>query len=772
MLLFSILFLCGILLLQKLTHLPSLYWLAGINTPLIAHYLCFKKFRSYLKFLLPIALGFSWALWHAHMQLSWTLPAELEGKPLQITGMITTIPDREPHHTSFRFLIKKIQYENKIASVNSIVQLSWQTTAQKLHVGDQWQLTVRLKKIHGLMNPGGFDYETWSFQEGIRASGYVVSGDILLNSKWYHHPLDRIREFFSEEIRENLSRSLTSPWITALAIGERQGIPLADWQVLKNTGTNHLMAIAGLHIGFMAAFVYGAVNWLWRRRPQLILKIPAQQAGASAALLMAFIYSAMAGFSIPTQRACLMLSLFLMTLLLRRKILSWQTWGIALFCVLLCNPLSVLTASFWLSFGSVALIIYGMRGRLAPQGLWWKHGRIQSVIALGLIPLSIWLFQQCSLVSFIANSIAIPCVGFLIVPLVLLGCFLLLFSAKIGGMILYVANKILALLWMVLAYLAHFSWASWYEFVPSIWYIVTACVGMVILLLPAGFPGRWLGIIWLLPSLLYKPPAPSLGEVWFTLLDVGQGLSAVVQTKNHLLVFDAGPRLSVNHDMGENVVVPFLRSLAVTHIDRLVISHGDNDHIGGAYALLKEFPTYLVKSSVPEKFLDVPASYCLRGETWQWDQVTFEFLYPTPDKLGLDNDSSCVLRITGGRQHILLTGDIEKLAETDLVHFVATDLAADILVAPHHGSNTSALKEFILTVHPQIVLFPVGYRNPYHFPHPAVLQRYCELGIVSYDTVQAGAIQFRLSKMTNTSLNPLLYRENHKHYWKETNMIP
>jgi len=766
MFLFSILFLCGILILQKLTYLPSLYWLAGINVPIISHYLLFKKSRAYLRFLIPTVFGFSWALWYAYAQLSWTLPTELEGKPLQITGMITTIPDIEPHHTSFKFLIKKIQFANKIESVNSTVQLSWQTTSQKLHVGDQWQFTVRLKKIHGVMNPGGFDYETWSFQEGIRASGYVVSKKgILLNSKWYHRPLDRVREFFSEGIRENLSRSHTSPWITALAVGERHGIPPDDWQVLRNTGTNHLMAIAGLHIGFMAAFVYGIVNWLWRRRPQLILKIPAQQAGAIAALLMAFIYSAMAGFSIPTQRACLMLSLFLITLVLRRKILSWQTWGIALFCVLLCNPLSVLTASFWLSFGSVALIIYGMRGRLAPKGLWWKHGRIQWVIALGLIPLSIWLFQQCSLVSFVANSIAIPCVGFLIVPLVLLGCFLLLFSVKIGGMVLYVADKIVALLWMVLVYLAHFSWASWYELVPSIWYIVTACVGIVILLLPTGFPGRGIGIIWLLPFMLYKPPAPSLGDVWFTLLDVGQGLSAVVQTKNHLLVFDAGPRLSDSNDMGESVVIPFLRSLVVTHIDRLVISHGDNDHIGGAYAILKQIPTYLVKSSVPEKFFNVPASYCLRGETWQWDQVTFEFLYPTPDKLGLDNNSSCVLRITSGRRHILLTGDIEKLAETDLIHFAAADLTADILVAPHHGSNTSALKEFILAVHPQIVLFPVGYRNRYHFPHPVVLQKYRDFGVVSYDTVQAGAIQLQLTKMTNIILSPMLYRESHRHYW-------
>lgn len=761
MLSFTLAFLCGIIVLQWFPCLPSLHWVTilVLSATLAAVWKC-------TRFLLYATLGFIWALLYAHTQLSWTLPAELEGKPLQVTGIITTIPDVELHHTSFRFLLKTMQSTNRIEPAHGTVQLSWQTALQNLHVGDQWQFTVRLKKIHGLMNPGGFDYETWSFQEGIRARGYVISKNgILLGSKWYHHPLDRVREFFSESIRKNLSRSHTSPWITALAIGERHGILPNDWQVLRNTGTNHLMAIAGLHIGFMAAFAYGIVNWLWRRRPKLILKMPAQHAGAIAALFVAFIYSAMAGFSIPTQRACLMLSLFLITLLLRRKILSWQTWSMALFCVLLCNPLSVLTESFWLSFSSVALIIYGMRGRLAPKDLWWKHGRIQWVIALGLMPLSIWLFQQCSLVSFIANSIAIPCVGFLIVPLILLGCFLLLFSVKIGSMVLWFSDKILSLLWIVLDYLAHFSWASWYELVPSIWYIMTACIGMVILLLPAGFPGRGLGIIWLLPFVTYKPPIPLIGDVWFTLLDVGQGLSAVVQTKNHVLVFDAGPRFSDHNDMGENVVVPFLHSLAVTHIDRLVISHGDNDHIGGSYAILKQIPTYLVKSSVPEKFINVPASYCLRGENWEWDKVKFEFLYPTLDKLGLDNDSSCVLLITSGRQHILLTGDIEKLAERDLVSFSSTYLAADILVAPHHGSNTSALDEFIRDVNPRIVLFPVGYRNRYHFPHPAVLKKYRDLGAISYDTVCAGAIQLQLNRNTETISSVTLYRANHTHYW-------
>jgi competence protein ComEC len=768
MLPFTLAFLSGIVALQYFSHLPGNMWVVIIILLVLSLQLV-KKFPS-KNLLTAFALGLAWAIFYAHLQLSWVLPDDLEGKPVKLIGYIASIPDIHPHQTAFLFSLTQLQFENRIQSVQGRIHLSWQNPPVKLHVGDQWQLVARLKKIHGQMNPGGFDYEAWSFQEGIRANGSVYTkaepSYLRLGNAWYYYPIARLREFFRDKIQKYLAQTHVSPWITALAIGERQNIPADDWQVLRNTGTNHLMAIAGLHIGFMAGFAYGVVGWLWRHQRKLCLLLPAQHAGAVSALIIALLYSAMAGFSIPTQRACIMLSVYLLLVLSRRHVTAWQVWGIALLSVLLWNPLSVLTDSFWLSFISVALIIYGIKGRLAPKGIWWKHGRIQWVIAVGLIPISVWLFHEFSLVSFLANSIAIPWVGFLILPFTLCGCFFLLFSPKLGSLLLWLAAKSLAILWSILSYFSHLSWAAWYPAVPHIGFILLACIGMVILLLPRGFPGRWFGIIGLLPLLLYQPSGPKAGEVVFTLLDVGQGLSAVVQTQKHLLVFDAGPRLSENNDMGESVVVPFLRTLGVNHLDRLVISHGDNDHIGGAGAILKQIPTYLVQSSVPEHFTSMPASYCLLGEHWQWDQVQFEFLYPSLDKLGLDNNSSCVLRISAGQQQILLTGDIEKLAEQYLISNAANELSAAILVAPHHGSKTSALDEFIRDVNPRIVLFPVGYRNRYHFPHPSVVEKYRTLGIIAYDTVQAGAIQFHLTSNHGRVKKPLLYRLQNNQYWR------
>lgn len=757
---FVISFLSGILFLQFFSFLPSRNWVWGILFLAIFVFTITKnkKYARYVRLPIIFALGFAWVLYDVHVQTSWKLPDQLEGKTVVITGQIASIPDVSDHRTAFLFSLKKINNE----SVHGLVKLSWQQDYQKLSAGDEWKFAARLKKIHGTCNPGGFDYEAFSLHEGVRANGYIVKdvNNILLSSHWYHGTINRIRQFFQEKIQANLPVSNTSPWITALAIGERHNISPENWQVLRNTGTNHLMAIAGLHIGFMSGFVGLFVAGLWRRISKLTLRMPAQHAGAIAALSMALIYSAMAGFSIPTQRACLMLSVFLITLLLRRNISAWHAWSTALFLVLLLNPLSVLTESFWLSFGSVALIIYGVSGRLAPTGLWWTWGRIQWVIAVGLIPLSIWLFQQFSLSSFIANSIAIPCVGFFIVPLTLLGCFTLIFSAKTGGFLLLLADKILGVLWIVLTYFSHLSWSTWYQFVPHTWMLVAACIGVLILLAPIGFPGRYVGLIWCLPLFLYQPAAPKPGEMWLTLLDVGQGLSAVVQTQKHILVFDAGPRLSENFDMGDSVVMPFLHSLNAKQVDMLVVSHGDNDHIGGASAILKQIPVLSVKTSVPDKLPN--ASYCLRGESWQWDNINFSFLYPTGDRLVLGNDSSCVLRVTNGKQTILLTGDIEKSAEKFLVENAVEELPADIMVAPHHGSKTSGLAKFLNAVKPQYVLFPIGYRNRYHFPNASVVMKYQDLGTIQLDSVHSGAIQFQLAE---NKITPNSYRLEHQKYW-------
>lgn len=761
-------FLSGIMILQDFSFLPSIHVvLTLIVLAILFLFLCHSGW-FFLKWPALCMLGFAWCFIYINFQSTWHLPDSLEGKTLTVTGWVASIPESDEKRSTFLFAIDHVQSAQGIENPHGLIHLSWQDPKQKLQAGDQWQFSVRLKKIHGLMNPGGFDYEAWSLQEGIRASGYIYHDDVkLLSSHWYHYPLLRIRQSLYTKLLTVLPKSDTSVWIPALVLGIRCDISSENWQVLRKTGTNHLMAIAGLHIGFMCSLIYTLFNWLWRQYPTLTLKIPAQHAAGFAAIVMAIIYSTLAGFSLPTQRACLMLILFFLVSLMRRSISAWYIWSATLFIILLINPLSILTDSFWLSFASVALIIYSMSGRLAPSGLWWKFGRLQWVLTLGLIPLSVWFFQECSFVSFIANSIAIPWVGLLIVPITLLGCFILLFSIKMGGMILTLADALLGLLWKILVYLSHLSWVSWYHTVPHLFLLILACISITILLLPTGFPGRWLSILGFIPFFLYQPLKPALGEAWVTLLDVGQGLSAVIQTQKHILIFDTGSHLSNNFDMGEQVVLPFLHTLDVRDIDMMVISHGDNDHSGGAKAIMANLPVLTLKTSRPALFSKPFVSTCLQHDTWQWDGVDFSFLYPTMEQLGLNNNSSCVLKVSAKNHQLLLPGDIEKKAEKYLVSEISDKLNADILVAPHHGSKTSGVGEFINAVHPKMVLFPVGYRNQYHFPNQTVVDQYKKLGVERYDSVSGGAIQIKLTD--DSELMPMLYRKLHPHYWNFLN---
>ncbi|HEX4045976.1 MAG TPA: ComEC/Rec2 family competence protein, partial [Gammaproteobacteria bacterium] len=461
MLIPTLTFLLGDLFIQTQADLPSLRTLTILSISALA--LCFflytylpkYKHLTYLSYLPFIfTLGLIYTTWHVNTLLAWQLPKTLEGETISISGRIASLPNKNAEQTSFMFLLEQLQ-QKPITSHAPLIRLTWRhhpSPPPQLKVGDQWQLYVRLKRIHGVQSPGAFDYEAWALQKGLRATGQVVPQQQhqFIATAEQHYFIDQLRQHLQQQIHHYLPASATSPWLTALVIGERNNIPQAHWQILRSTGTNHLMAIAGLHIGFIAGFAHRILAFIWKRIPRLVLYFPASQAGACAALLTALFYSSLAGFSIPTQRACLMLIVFILTLLCRKKMDSWHSWSFAMLLVLIMNPLAVLTESFWLSFGTIALIVYGMSGRLAPSGWWWKWGRVQWVIGFGLIPFTLTLFQECSLISFVANSIAIPWLAFTILPCCFLSSIFLLIFPPVGEWLLFIADKSLIGLWIVL----------------------------------------------------------------------------------------------------------------------------------------------------------------------------------------------------------------------------------------------------------------------------------------------------------------------------------
>lgn len=805
-------FLCGVLITLQLTALPDVSWtfLLFLVPPAV---IWLKPWRPVWFF----AAGLLWSVLIAHGILEKGLAPDWQGKDLKVSGTVVSIPVRQAHRTRFEFELESVDRvddgkHSQPGRARYKVLVNWYRNAPAIHVGEHWQLQLRMKLPHGFMNPGGFDYEAWLFQKRIRATAYVVSSPrsdhdsgpinqkLPLISPHTRYWIDQQRERLGVDIDHSLQtdplredsvketgtkRESFAGMVKALAIGDRQGISDEQWQVLLVTGTNHLMAISGLHIGLIAGLVFFLVRWLWSRSGRAVLWLAAPKAAAMAALLAALVYAAMAGFAIPTQRALVMVSVIMLAVLWQRQVRPTQVLSLALLIVLLIDPFAVMASGFWLSFAAVSVILYGVAGRSPLRQehggrvyrVWWQWGRVQWLLLIGLAPLVLFYYHRVSFISPLANMIAVPWVSFVTVPLSLLGTALIEFWPWAGKSLLQLADISLAGVWPILERMSSWTISQWTYPSPPTWTLFTSLVGCLWLLAPKGFPARWLGIIWLLPLAWLPQHLIPVNEFDFSLLDVGQGLAAVVQTRNHVLVYDTGPRFSEDFDTGDAVVLPYLKYLGINKVDMLVVSHADNDHIGGADSLAEQLPIENVISSVPEKLNSMSARECQEGMQWNWDGVQFELLHPDQDafihsKRG--NNRSCVLRVSVGQSAVLLPGDIESSAEHYLVSKAREKLfniEADILVAPHHGSLTSSSEEFIQAVKPHYVLFPVGYRNRYGFPKPTIVERYLQYGTVAqrqsvtlFDTAQYGAISFRLTQEGRVHLLQT-YRQAAQRFW-------
>ncbi len=706
-------------------------------------------------------LGVSWATLRAGLILDDNLPSEIEGRDLVLVGSVVDIPRQAEFGVRFLFDVEQALLDDKSVSVLRRVLLSSAFKDFTLRAGERWRLRARLTRPHGLQNPGGFDYEAHLFRERVRARGYVRAEltPQRLDGESPRYTIDRIRQRLGERIAALLPESSTLGFVVALANGDERRVEESQWQTLRATGTIHLVAISGLHISLIGGIVFFLARFLWTLPGVTVQWCPAPVVAAVMAILAAAAYAGLAGFVVPTQRALIMLAVAMSGVLLRRRFTTVQLLSLALLFVLLYDPLSVMAPGFWLSFGAVSIILFAASAD--DNSLWRRFGYIQLAVALGMLPLLIAWFGQVSLVSPIANAIAIPAFDMVAVPLTLLGIVTLPLSADIAALFFKLAALVLEWLWPVLEWLGSSPYAQWSQHTPPVWALICASIGVASLLAPRGWPARWIGLVWLLPLFLVKPPIPAAGEMWFTLLDVGQGLSAVVRTREHTLIFDTGPRFSAAFDTGEAVVAPYLRTQNIRDIDMLVISHSDNDHRGGAESVLRALKVRRVLSSEPEPDLPIAADVCLRGMHWRWDDVEFEIVHPTTEPLGKLNNRSCVLRVRSRYGSVLLPGDIEKRGEKYLLT-QQEELSANVLVAPHHGSKTSSHEAFIEAVYPTHVVFPVGYRNRFHHPHPTVVDRYKESGARLWDSASGGALEFRFDA---SGIHGAAYREGHKRYW-------
>lgn len=709
-----------------------------------------------------IVAGALWTLWRASLVLADALPPQLEGQTVVITGAVADLPERYADRIRFQFRIDDLELGAKRWNCCGTVRLDWRADSPPvLAPGERWRLHVRLKRTHGFSNPGGFDYEAWLFQQRIRATGYVVAEGRRVRLGREAAPVDTLRAVLRERLQEAIGGEPLSGVIMALAIGAREGIDQRQWRVFSRTNTGHLIAISGLHIGLIAAFGYLLGRWLWSLPAYTVLWIPAQRVGSLCAVIAAAAYCALAGFEVPAQRTLIMITAVALSLWRSRRARPFDTLTQALAAVLLIDPMAVMTVGFWLSFVAVAILMYG--GGDGRHASWWRrYARVHVAMSIGLAPLLAFFFSQHPLAGPLANLLAVPWVSFVVVPLTLAGTALLAPLPFIGYWLLRGALLALDLAWRVLQPLAALDWAALVLPHPSPVVAFCAGVGAMLLLAPRGLPARALGLAWMAPLFLHAPPRPAPGDFWLTVLDVGQGLAAVVQTHERTLLFDTGPGFSDRFDAGAAVVVPYLRHAGVASIDRLVVSHGDFDHRGGLDSVLAQMPVATVLSGEPLPILHPDARQCRDGLIWAWDAVEFRMLGPPAGFVGHGNDASCVLSVRGRGGGALLTGDIEADAERGLINRHGARLRHEIMLAPHHGSTTSSTAPLLAAVRPRYVVFPVGYRNRWRFPAAAIVERYRRVRAEIFRTDRDGAVTLRVQA---SGIGAEGYRRAHRRFW-------
>ncbi|MCR4299262.1 MAG: DNA internalization-related competence protein ComEC/Rec2 [Gallionella sp.] len=818
MVIFAIFFALGVWLLQQQVALPDFAWAwLLLISPLIFYPFYFRRSNLLVRSIhipllaaLACGSGFYHAAWQAEQRLAVSLPDEWQGRDIEVIGVIAELPRR--YESGLRFNFDVEQPLTLQASVPQHIYLSTyfdrKTKPLEPKAGERWRLTLRLKQPHGAANPYGFDFEAWALERNIRATGYV-------HNKGDNRRIDELAdgigyriETWREAVRDKFNATLgDAPYagvLSALAIGDQNSIAPSQWQVFTRTGVNHLMSISGLHITMLAGIAFAVAYWLWRRSARLTLFLPARKAAALAALLVALGYALLSGFAVPAQRTVYMVGAVAAALWLNRNFSPGQILSIALLGVLIPDPWAVISAGFWLSFGAVALILYVTAYRIGKANWLAEYANVQWAMVIGLTPLLLGLFQQVSLVSPLANAIAIPLVSLVVVPLALLGAALPIEAP------LWLAHLVMDGVMHFLEWLDALPQAVWSQHAPPAWSVAVAMLGALWILLPRGFPARWLGFLLLLPMFLNAPEHPAQGALRLIVFDVGQGLAVAAQTRQHALLYDTGPDFSGEADSGNRILIPALRALGIGKLDGLILSHDDSDHTGGAASLTQAMPIEWVSSSLPAKhpllqiksplaplfqsgeyspfekgggakrrgiytssksisslrFMGRMPQRCQDGASWNWDGVQFEILHPAPDNDGAkkphDNEQSCVLRISIGEHSILLTGDIEKNSEMRLIKLHADKLFTSLLVAPHHGSKSSSSLDFIAATLPDYVVFTAGYRNRFGHPKQEVMQRYADSGAQLLRSDEDGAI---LVEMNAQGLQVERYRRTHRRYW-------
>jgi len=728
----------GVLCAHLFSRLPSIWIVvsAGIIGLLLL-------IRPATRWMAVIILSCCWTLWHFEQGLEDRLDPSLSRKLREVSGLVSSIPDVYPDYARFRF--DPLPDDDQQDLPGSLL-VYWYRDFPVLSVGENWRLELQLKPPWGRVNFQGSDRERWLFSEEIGGLGTVRNGEFLPSRPLKRYFFQSARSFVKQKISLLLDDDRMRGVVQALAIADRSGMAFEDRQLLSSTGTSHLLAISGLHVGL------AAVGGAWLARITMIL-LPVTLAarwgfGASlaGALFAALTYATLAGWGVSTQRAVLMLAVAASALAFNRAVHPARAWILALAVVLAVDPLAPLGSGSWFSFLAVAVLLtlfVPRNGRIT----WWKTAMMaQAGVMVTMLPVTVLWFQSFSPVGFLANLGAIPWVSLVVVPLTLAGVALLPISMAVAGLLLNLAGAASSVLFLYLEFLSGLQGPVPILPAPGILTVMLAVLGGALLLLPAGVPGRWISIFLILPLFLPPGTRTERGSLLVEALDAGMGMAVLLSTEHHTLLYDSGPGDGRDQNLVNSVIAPALAGLGRHAPEQIIISHGDLDHAGGLAALAKHYPAAELFANLPVQPGNIAP--CHSGLSWSHDGYELRVLHPSTALPYLGNDSSCVLSVSGQGVSgqgvsVLFTGDISSAIENRLRTTILE--SHRVLFVPHHGSKTSSSTDFIATVRPLASIATASLGNRFGFPRDEIRQRYIDAGSKFWSTGECGAVRILLT---------------------------
>ncbi len=709
--------------------------------------------------------------------LSHTLPQDCVRLPIAVEGRVVSLPrvshfDADTRQQRFEFALQSVS-PARCAGPRKVL-LSYYGDAS-MSPGEHWRFEVLLRRPWGLVNPGSFNMQAWFAQTGIDATGSVRSPagaarrlGSAPQGAWHH----RVRASLSGRIAR-LDLPLDSQAVLqAVTVADRSALGSDLWRRFQVFGLNHLLVISGLHVGLVAGLGYllGRVALLplhLRGHTSWALGLP-----ALLALVLAALYTALAGFSLATVRALIMLLCVVAASLLGRGAGAWNNLLLAALLLLLINPLAGLGSGFWLSFGAVACLLWRSVWLDAQRHRAWQLPLTHLYMALAMVPLAGVWFGGASLVSAAANLLAVPLLGLWVVPLSLLATLLALLGAPLADTLWQWAAAPLNSLLPLAASLqqARPGWLYWhFSATPLELLLATMAVALVALPLRPG--RRWLALCLLLTPALLPPVHPRTAgkdAVHLLFIDVGQGTSVLLYNRQRALLYDTGGGIPGGATVADSVVLPLLRQRGIRRLDTLVLSHGDSDHSAGWPDVVQALPVGEVLTGADLALAG--SRRCMAGKSWQWPDgaVTLRILAPAQEanlQPNLtSNNASCVLHIRVGDQRILLAGDIDRERERALVRYWGGELQSDWLLVGHHGSRTSSAAAFLNRVAPANTVISAGYANRFGHPHEEVVARLAALPSRVWHSANEGALELVLRP--GRAPEVIAHRRLQRYYWQ------